>query len=360
MRFAAAVVFIAVLVWLMSALESVTTMIMVAFFFAYLLNPPVNRLEAWGAPRSVAALALLLGATFAVVLVFLFLVPSAVEEVSKFVANAPAYFATLKSHLLRLLERYGIDLPRNWDQVYPLILEEARSWLPSIHKVADPLGQVFKTIFQSALNLISAMIHLILIPVLVYYFLVSFNKIEERVKELIPPYMRDGVLEKLREMDRVLSGFVRGQLVICLILAALYSLGFVIIGLELAIVIGTLSGLLFIIPYLGTMIGIIGGSILALAQFGDLAHVLYVVGWIVLVQLLESYVLTPKIVGEATGLHPVVYILALIVGAHLFGFVGMLVAIPVTAVLKVLLKSAIDLYRKSDIYQDRELGSGKA
>ena len=261
----------------------------------------------------------------------------------------------MKDHLIRLLERFHIELPKNWDQIFAILWEKAQPWLPELHKITNPLGRIFATIFRSTLSLISAVVHIVLIPVLVFYFLVSFNNIKERIRDLIPPYARETVLSKLREMDLVLSGFVRGQLTICAILAVLYSLGFVWIGIDLPIVLGTMAGLLFIIPYVGTIIGLALGSLMALAKYGDIIHVAYVVGWIGLVQLLEAYVLTPWIVGEATGLHPVVYILALIVGAHLFWFVGMLVAIPVAAVLKVVLMSAIDLYRQSDVYQDRKL-----
>ena len=117
-------------------------------------------------------------------------------------------------------------------------------------------------------------------------------------------------------------------------------------------VLGITSGVLWIITYLGTILAVVGGSAIALAKFGDLTHVLYVLGWIGMVQVLEGYVLTPRIVGKAIGLNPVVYILALLAGAQLFGFVGLLVAIPVTAILKVLLLSVIEVYRNSYLYQE--------
>ena len=354
-RVAAVVGFALALVWLMSALESLTTTIMVAFFLAYILNPAVNRLEQWKIPRGVSALGLLLTGLFVLVLILLFIVPAAVEEVAKFATHAPQYFASLKGNLIGFLQGFDIKPPENWDQVLAVVWDKAKAWVPQLHKLANPLATILKNIASKTLGVISGFIHVVLIPILAYYFLVSFNRIKNRVTELIPPYARDSVLDKLRQMDRALSGFVRGQLTICLILAVLYSLGFVLIRLDLALVLGTVSGLLFIVPYLGTAIAILGGSLIALAQFKSFFYVIYVVGWIALVQLLESYVLTPRIVGEATGLHPLVYILALLVGAQLFGFVGMLVAIPVTACLQVLASSAIEVYRESDVYQDRKL-----
>jgi predicted PurR-regulated permease PerM len=159
-------------------------------------------------------------------------------------------------------------------------------------------------------------------------------------------------MDKVRQMDTVLAAFIRGQLIVATVLGVLYSIGFLIIGIDLALLLGIVSGLLWIIPYVGTLFGILAGSAMALAKYGDLVHVGYVLGWIGAVQLLEGNVLTPKIVGHAVGLHPVVYILALIVGANLFGFVGMLVAIPVTAAMNVLVSTALEAYRNSYLYND--------
>ena len=182
----------------------------------------------------------------------------------------------------------------------------------------------------------------------------SFNNIINGAVDLIPAYTRGPIVNKFRQIDIVIAAFVRGQLIIALILAVLYSFGFIIIGIDLPVVLGILSGLLFVVPYLGTLVAIVGGSLMAFVKFGDVWHIGYVFLWIGVVQSFESYFLTPRIVGKAVGLNPVVYILVLIVGANLFGFVGMLVAIPVAAVARVLLVSAIEAYRKSYLYTDTE------
>lgn len=354
-RAGAAVALILVVIWLMRALESVTSMLLLSFFLAYVLNPPANWLVAWKVPRPLAALTLVGGLIATGLLILLIVVPSIVEEIVSFVSVAPQYFSALKDYVLRILAHYDITPPENWDQVFAMIWDEAQGWLPNVRSLANPVGVIVKTVFKSTLTLISVVLHCILIPVLVYYLLVSFDNIKAEIKELIPPYARERVLEKLGEMDLALSGFVRGQVIICLILAVLYSLGFVLIGIDLPLVIGIVSGLLFIIPYVGTLIGLVAGSLMALAKYGDITHVLYVIGWIAAVQTVEGYILTPRIVGHAVGLHPVVYIVALIAGAQLFGFVGMLVAIPAAAILKVLIKTGVEIYRQSDVYQDRKL-----
>lgn len=354
-RLAAALAFVLLLVWLMSALESVTTMLMVAFFLAYLLNPAADRLERWRVPRPIGSLLLIVVMLLAVVLLFMFLVPSVVREVTDFAARAPKYAAVLSERLVAALQQYQLQHPEEWERAAAWVYQQAQQLLPEVRRLADPLARFVGTVFKSTLGIVATLVYLLLLPVLAYYLLVSFPHIRDAATDLIPPYARDAILGKFREIDLVLSGFVRGQVTICCILAVLYSLGFVVIRIDLAIVLGVSAGLLFIIPYVGTMVGLVGGSLMALAQYGDVRHVLYVVGWIALVQTFEGYVLTPRIVGQAVGLHPVAYILALIIGANLFGFVGMLVAIPAAAVLKVLLKSGVELYRRSDVYQDRRI-----
>ncbi|MFH1116595.1 MAG: AI-2E family transporter [Pseudomonadota bacterium] len=352
-RIVAALAFTAVLVWLMVALESVTTMVMVGFFLAYILNPVTNYLQRWRIPRPLAAFLVVLTGVACIVATFLALLPALIGEIIRFAAEAPRYLAALHDLILKASALLDIRIPENWSQVTDLIAARGKETLPNIAKSATGIvSHVISSVFRSTMSVLSAFIHAVLVPVIAYYLLVSFEDIREGIVELIPPYTREPIMEKLRRIDMVLASFIRGQLTIAAILGVLYSIGFVVIGIDLALVIGVVSGILFIVPYLGTLIAVVGGSAMALVQFGDLAHVAYVCFWIAGVQLFESYVLTPKIVGEALGLHPVVYILALVVGANLFGFVGMLVAIPVTAVLKVLLVSATEAYRNSYLYSD--------
>lgn len=351
-RVGACLGFVIVLIWLMRALESVTSMILISFFIAYLLDPAADKLESWGIRRSLSAMSILLTFLLVLIVILLVIVPVTVHEISKFAANTPRYFSELQKQFSDLMAQFGVSVPDTWDTLWPVLMEKGKLLFSKLPKLADAAARFSGVIFRSTLSLISLLVYLVLIPVLVYYFLVSYDHIREEAFNLLPHYMRDTVVEKLYQMDRVVAGFIRGQVIICCILAVLYSIGFVIIGIDLAIVLGVVSGILFIVPYAGTMIGVVGGSLMALAQGGGIIQVVYVVGWITLVQLLESYVLTPRIVGSATGLHPVVYILALIIGANLLGFVGMLVAIPVAAVLKVLLTSAVQYYRASYLYKD--------
>ena len=344
----------AVALWLfISALESIATVLMIAFFLAYILNPVARRLESLGVNRSLGAFVLVVLCFVGIIGIIGVLIPAAVGELGKFVTEAPRYGASLQSLVVETAKRFGIALPADWGQVLDLLLEKGKQYWPKIAQSAATItSAVFASLFKSTIGIISAILHILLIPIIAYYLLVSFENIKEGLVDLIPPYTREPVLAKLRQIDLVLANFVRGQLTIACILAILYSLGFVIIGLDLAVVLGTVAGLLWVIPYLGTLIAMIGGTVMALAQYGDVQHAVYVWVWLAGVQLVESYVLTPRLVGQAVGLHPVVYIVALIAGANMFGFVGMLVAIPVTAVLKVLLMGAVDAYQSSYLYRE--------
>jgi predicted PurR-regulated permease PerM len=171
------------------------------------------------------------------------------------------------------------------------------------------------------------------------------------VQSFIPERYRSVYNEKLGEIDAVLRGFIRGQLSVCAILAVLYSIGLYFIDIDLAIAIGTLAGITFIIPYVGTIIGICLSVVMALLKFHDMLHPLLCLGWFCLVQTLEGMVITPKIVGDTVGLHPLVAIIALLIGGQMFGIMGMLLAVPATAVLQVFLRSLAAWYRESDFYR---------
>ncbi len=348
-RITAGILLAAILIWLMIQLESVTSMLLIAFIFSYLLDPPVERLHSYGISRSVSALLMLILGLTVILLIFFLIVPRAFEEISAFSDKAPTYFSALQRFINQLAEKLNLTIPKDWQDLLNLIVERGRQYLPRMAAITTGVLAVF---FKSTIHIISTLFFILLIPVLTYYLLVSFDRIKEGIVELIPPYIRGPVLSKLREMDLILSGFVRGQLTIALLLGIFYTIGFLLIGIDLPVVLGVISGILWIIPYVGTLFALVVGSLMALAKYGDITHVIYLVLWIAGVQLVEGYFLTPRIVGHAVGLHPVVYMMALIVGANLFGFVGLLVAIPITAILKVLLMTAIEAYRNSYLYND--------
>jgi predicted PurR-regulated permease PerM len=214
-----------------------------------------------------------------------------------------------------------------------------------------PVLELIQQAFSSTIGLILTILGYLIIPVYLFYLLADLPRLKAFLESFIPERYRDAYNAKLSEVDRVLAGFIRGQLSVCAILAVLYSIGLYLIGIDLAIAIGTLAGFAFIIPYVGTIIGIVLSLVMALLKFHDILHPLLCLGWFGLVQSLEGMVITPRVVGNTVGLHPLVTLVVLLIGGQLFGLMGMLLAVPVAAVLRVFLISLAGWFRNSEFYR---------
>ncbi len=330
--------------------SAVFLQLFIAFALAYILNPTVELLERRGVKRLygifiVLCLAVLVCSGFAV-----FLVVSITGEFSNMQLNLPAYVqhlyeitpASIKGYLeVETSDKLALRLNE--------LLQQARSTAPDLLK---PLLALLQKALTSTVGVLLALLGYLIIPVYLFYLLFDLPQLKTYVESYIPERFRPAYAAKLAEVDAVLSGFVRGQLTVCAILAILYSAGLYVIGIDLAIAIGTLAGATFIIPYVGTIIGICLSVAMALLKFNDILHPMLCLGWFGLVQLLEGSIITPKIVGDTVGLHPLVAIVALLIGGQLFGIIGMLLAVPVTAVLQVFLRSLAGYYRNSEFYRE--------
>jgi predicted PurR-regulated permease PerM len=248
--------------------------------------------------------------------------------------------ATFKTYL-------GVETPEKLSLRLNELIHQGRDMSPDLLK---PVLSFLQKAFSSTIGLILSVLGYFIIPVYLFYLLADLPQLKKFIESFIPERYRVVYEEKLAEVDLVLSGFIRGQLSVCAILAVLYSIGLYFIGIDLAIVIGTLAGATFIIPYVGTIIGIVLSVAMALLKFHDVLHPLLCLGWFCLVQGLEGMIITPKVVGKTVGLHPLVAIIALLIGGQIFGIMGMLLAVPVTAVLQVFLRSLAAYYRDSDFY----------
>ena len=211
-----------------------------------------------------------------------------------------------------------------------------------------------KGLFTQGLGLVNTLLNLTLLPVFTFYLLRDWDDIVRNIYDLIPPSFRPVVHKNMVEVDIRLNAFVRGQIKVCLALSFLYSVGLLIVGVDLAIPIGLISGILFVVPYLGTVFGILISSLLALINFGISWHIIGVWAVFGVSQLIEGYYLTPKIVGDSVGLSPLVVMISLLVGASLLGIWGMFLAIPVTAVLSVFATEWLERYRNSSLYTDEQ------
>lgn len=324
---------------------------LIAFFLAFLFDPLVGRLERLRVNRTAAIFIVMASVALAAALGISFLVSSITNEFQNVRINLPEYAARMYDMIPAEVKGYfGIETP---DKAY----RQLRDMLDRLHGVSFEVMRESISFLQravsSTLSLVLSVLGYLVIPLYLYYFLKDLAKIRSRLADLVPPRHREAIAARVAEIRDILAGFVRGQLTVCAILAVLYSVGLWVIGIDLAIVIGTLSGILFIIPYLGTVIGIVLSLLMAALKFHDILHPLLCLGWFAAVQALEGAVITPKIVGDRVGLHPLVAILALLVGGQLFGITGMLLAVPVTAVLKAFLSSYFDWYRSSAFFTGR-------
>ncbi|MBU1881590.1 AI-2E family transporter, partial [bacterium] len=346
-RMAAIVVIAAFLILLTYILRSVLLPVLIALLFAYLLDPVIDRLERWRLNRSLAILILAVVVLIVVGTLGGFLALQAQQEMVAFYKKLPDYLNRIQTDFVPWVETtLNITLPHTMEE----FAGELRTNLLNIDPASlRPVTTFASKLSSSTLALISSILGLIIIPVFLFYFLRDWDKIMTQVLALIPLKQRDYVLTKAAKIDEIVGAFIRGQLTVAITLGILYSSGLVIIGLDLAVVIGMLAGIGFIIPYLGTVLGIIAATVMALVQFGIAWQVLGAWAVFGVVQLFEGTILTPKIMGEKVGLSPVAVIFSLMVGAKLMGVVGMLIAVPAAAVLNVFINEALARYRQSDL-----------
>jgi len=327
-------------------LKGALTPLVAALVIAYLFDPLIDRFEARGFSRG-AAIGLLLavvGATlFGVAFV---LIPALQRELAALSERLPGDLERALSTLGPRIERdLGIALPRTIHDA----IESVRHG-----DVALPLDAVrglLEQLLRGVTGTVGALVSLLIIPVLAYYLLVEFDRIRLALLDLVPRAHQATVASGAARIDSLIAGFIRGQLTVCLALGALYAIGFAVIGIDLAIAIGVASGLLAIIPYVGGAVALVSSVGMALLRFGVGSELALVIGWYLVVQALESFVLTPRIVGKSLGMHPVTVIVALMIGGDLLGFLGLLVAVPLAAVIQVFVQDLVALYRESSFYR---------
>lgn len=329
--------------------STVFLQLFIALALAYMLNPAVAFLERKRVNRIVSILIVFSTAMVVCTGFAVFLAVSISGELSNMQLNLPAYAQHLYEITPDTVKSYlGIETPAKLAFRLNELLQQARGMAPDLVK---PFLAFLQRAFSSTIGLILAVLGYFIIPVYLFYLLADLPQLKRFVDSFVPDRYLATYHEKLGEVDAVLSGFIRGQLSVCAILALLYSIGLYVIGIDLAIAIGTLAGITFIIPYVGTIIGIVLSVSVAFLKFHDILHPLLCLGWFGLVQGLEGMVITPKVVGSTVGLHPLVAIMALLIGGQIFGLMGMLLAVPVTAVLQVFLRSLNAWYRETEFYR---------
>lgn len=332
--------------WLIWLLAPVLTPFVLAALLAWLGDPLVDRLQRQGRSRNIAVLVVFSLMSIIVLIALLLLVPLLQRQVVTLVSSLPSYRDWFIGTALPWAEaRTGLELTAWLDpsRLFELIRTH---WEEAGGMATTMLGYVSRSGFA----LLGWAVNLVLLPVLTFFFLRDWDNFVQRAAALVPRDHKATVLRLTRESSGMLSGFLRGQLLVMLILGVLYGLGLWAVGLNLGILIGLIGGLLTFVPYLGPAAVIVLGSIAALVEYGDWKHLAGVALVFGVGQLIESYWLTPKLVGDRIGLHPLAVIFAVLAGGQLFGFVGMLLALPVAAVANVLLRYAHEKYMHSRLH----------
>ena len=323
--------------------------VFIALMLTYILNPLVSALVRRGMNRTLAIVMVFCAIMLLATVTLLLFIGSLRAEFSTVQVNLPEYAARLYGLIPAEIKAYlDIETPEKAYRQLDVALQELRGI--SLNIFRETFAFVSRA-FSSTLAFILTILGYFITPIYLFYFLSDLPAMKSGLLGLIPERYRPVVKDKSGEVNEVLSAFVRGQLSVCAILAVLYSIGLYIIGIDLAVLIGSLAGGLFIIPYFGTIFGILFSMTMALLKFHDILHPLLCLGWFGLVQAAEGGLITPKIVGDKVGLHPVTTIIALLIGGQLFGVFGMLLAVPVTAVLNVFLRALLDYYRGTAYYR---------
>jgi len=331
------------LLWL---LAPVLTPFAVAALLAYLGDPVVDRLERWKLSRTAAVAIVFAVMTLVLVGVVLLLVPMLERQITAFVEDLPRYLDWFRTRVLPWVEaRFGVDAEFNPAAIPELLREH---WRQAGGVAAVVLGGLSK----SGLAVLGWIANVLLIPVVAFYLMRDWDVLVERVRSLLPRAIEPTVSRLARESDTVLGAFLRGQLSVMLALGTIYSIGLWMAGIDLALLIGMISGLVSFVPYLGVFVGATISIVAALVQHGDWLHVAFVVAVFAVGQTLEGFVLTPWLVGDRIGLHPVAVIFAIMAGGQLFGFLGVLLALPVAAVAMVVLRWLHARYTASRLYGD--------
>jgi predicted PurR-regulated permease PerM len=338
---AAIVVFV---IWL---LAPVLMPFAIAGMLAYLGDPLADRLQRFGMGRALAVTIVFGVLVLVVIGALLLLIPLIQRQVTNLYDNVPTYVEWGRNVALPWVQaKLHLD-PGTFDS--DRIIAAIKEHIGSVGSIA---AATLAKISHSGMSIALWLTNLVLIPVVAFYLLRDWDTMVAHIARLLPRSIEPTAVRLARESDAVLGAFVRGQLLVMLALGIFYGIALSLVGISIGPLIGMVAGLLSFVPYLGFMIGFGASLVAALVQYGDWTHVLLVCGVFVVGQLLEGYVLVPRLVGGKIGLHPVAVIFAVLAGGHLFGFLGVLLALPAASVIVVLMRYLLERYRHSDLYTD--------
>jgi predicted PurR-regulated permease PerM len=325
-------------------LRGVLVPLFFAFLVAYALDPFVDRLEEMRIPRPAGALIVMAGILAFLVTVTVYAIPLFVDEVRSAAAELPTQMKSLEARAEPwLYSSFKIKLPHTMSDVLKTVGERLQGEIPGT------LSTAALALFGT-LSYVAVALSALIVPVFALYLLIDFDRIVAKVGDLIPRRWHKSVASVAREVHKTLGSYIRGQVTANIILAALYATGLRLVGIRLAVPIGVLTGMLAFVPYLGFSLGLVLAMAMALLDWQGVGTLLGVVVVMGCVQLLDGMVITPRIVGRSVGLAPLEVLLTMMAAASLFGFFGVLLAVPLGAVVKILVRRSVKAYMESAFY----------
>lgn len=333
--------------YLLYLLGPILTPFLVAAVLAYLGDPLADQLERWRFKRLWAVVTVFAGFIGIFAIIILVLIPLLAEQINNIIKNIPNYVNWFQH---TILARLPSEMTLHEQTIDVSSLQNfLREHVSNFSSFANHMLGTLK----GPLGVITTWItYLFLIPVVAFYMLRDWDKMIAGIRALIPRKYKETACDLARKSDYVLGGFLRGQLMVMLGLGIIYAIGLTVVGLDMGIVIGLFAGLVSFVPYLGLIVGIAIAGVMSIVQFQDWLHPLGVVITFIVAQTIEGTILTPKFVGDRTGLHPIAVLFSVLAGGQLFGFMGILLALPAAAVINVFIGYCKENYLQSDVYRE--------
>ncbi|WP_342455194.1 AI-2E family transporter [Spartinivicinus poritis] len=334
-----------IVIALIYLLKPILPPFLVGMVLAYLGDPIADKLEAKGMSRTWAVTIVFTALSLVGSLLLLIMLPQLIIQIKNLIQYLPIWQEWLQVNVIPVLHsQLGID-PGAF-KLDTITQHITATW----RDAGSFLTPIIKSATASGVAIVTALANLFLVPVVTFYLLRDWDIMMAKISSLLPRSIEPVVKQLASECDEVLGAFLKGQLIVMLCLGLIYSTGLWVVGLQFAVIIGLIAGLASIVPYMGFAIGIGAALIAAAFQFDSMLPFVGVVVVFIVGQILEGMVLTPLLVGDRIGLHPVAVIFAILAGGQLFGFVGILIALPVAAIIMVLLRHLHDIYKLSDLY----------
>ena len=331
---------------LVYALRSVLLPFVVGIIIGYLLDPLACRFEKLKLSRTSATFLVLFLVAIILIPAILALAGMIDDQLSLFINAVPGYMSSLNKKIEPIIANLQDNFPA-------LSRDKIREYLQgNISNGLKLFGNVLRKLITSGYALFNIVSLLLITPVVAFYMLRDWNSFIKKVDSLLPKSHKKEIRTQAKEIDKIISSFIRGQLSVCVLLGSFYAIGLTFVGLDLGMLVGFIAGIISFIPYVGSIVGFITAMGIAFAQFDTWIPIAQVIAVFGVGQFLEGNFLTPKLVGDSIGLHPVWVMFALLAGGVLLGFLGLMIAVPLAAVIGVLVRFAISKYKQSSLYKD--------